>query len=216
MRFALGLGANLARPGASAPTTLARAISTLADRFGPLAVASLYRTDPVLRDDPAGRSSEVSPPAEEVPPPTEPDADDPAPPYFNTAVAGWTTSPAEALLDAAWQLETAAGRPAPAVRRRQPPDRPRTLDVDVLLYGDRVSTEPRLTLPHPRLAERRFALAPLADLLPDVPIPPHGVSATALLAELDERERDVPRAPRVERVEWPDAARALLPAGGTP
>jgi 2-amino-4-hydroxy-6-hydroxymethyldihydropteridine diphosphokinase len=48
------------------------------------------------------------------------------------------------------------------------PDGPRTLDVDVLLVGDEVSADPELTIPHPRMWERRFVLAPLAELAPEL------------------------------------------------
>ncbi len=53
-------------------------------------------------------------------------------------------------------------------RRRTLPKGPRSIDIDILLYGNFVIDTPRLTVPHPRLAERRFVLAPLADLAPDL------------------------------------------------
>ena len=58
---------------------------------------------------------------------------------------------------------------------------PRRIDLDLLLYGDETVDEPGLTVPHPRLAERRFALEPLAELDPSLEIPGHG-SVQALLA----------------------------------
>jgi 2-amino-4-hydroxy-6-hydroxymethyldihydropteridine diphosphokinase len=61
---------------------------------------------------------------------------------------------------------------------------PRTIDLDLLLYEDRVVDEPGLTVPHPRLHERRFALEPLADLAPALEIPARG-SVSALLSELE-------------------------------
>jgi 7,8-dihydro-6-hydroxymethylpterin-pyrophosphokinase len=63
-----------------------------------------------------------------------------------------------------------------------------------------VRASPRLTLPHPRLRARRFVLAPLADVAPDLPLPPDGETAARLLARL-------PAGPRVER---------LAPAGAAP
>jgi 2-amino-4-hydroxy-6-hydroxymethyldihydropteridine diphosphokinase len=60
---------------------------------------------------------------------------------------------------------------------------PRTIDLDLLVYGDAVIDEPGLTVPHPRLHERRFALEPLAELAPDLVVPGKG-SISALLAEL--------------------------------
>jgi 2-amino-4-hydroxy-6-hydroxymethyldihydropteridine diphosphokinase len=61
---------------------------------------------------------------------------------------------------------------------------PRTIDLDLLLYGDEAVDEPGLTVPHPRLHERRFALEPLADLAPSLEIPGKG-PISALLAELE-------------------------------
>jgi 2-amino-4-hydroxy-6-hydroxymethyldihydropteridine diphosphokinase len=61
---------------------------------------------------------------------------------------------------------------------------PRTIDLDLLLYGDEQIDEPGLSVPHPRLHERRFALEPLADLDPGLEIPGQG-SVSALLAKLN-------------------------------
>jgi 2-amino-4-hydroxy-6-hydroxymethyldihydropteridine diphosphokinase len=61
---------------------------------------------------------------------------------------------------------------------------PRTIDLDLLLYGDEIIDEPGLRVPHPRLAERRFVLEPLAELDPNLVIPGLG-PVQGLLAELD-------------------------------
>ncbi len=61
---------------------------------------------------------------------------------------------------------------------------PRTLDLDLLVHGDLVRDEPGLTLPHPRLHERRFALEPLADLDPELVVPGRG-TVGELLADVD-------------------------------
>ena len=61
---------------------------------------------------------------------------------------------------------------------------PRTVDLDLLVYGDVTIDEPGLRVPHPRLHERRFALEPLAELDPDLVIPGRG-SVSALLSALD-------------------------------
>lgn len=82
-----------------------------------------------------------------------------------------------------------------AGRRRGPRFGPRPLDLDLLLWGDRVLRGRELVLPHPRLRRRRFVLAPLADLAPDLPVPPDGTTVQALLAAL-------PPEPRADRVGW--------------
>ncbi|MDQ4090831.1 MAG: 2-amino-4-hydroxy-6-hydroxymethyldihydropteridine diphosphokinase [Actinomycetota bacterium] len=79
-------------------------------------------------------------------------------PYLNLVVALETELSPRELLDVAHRLESVAGR----VRTER--DGPRTLDVDVLLVGDLCVHEPDLVVPHPRMWERRFVLAPLADL----------------------------------------------------
>jgi len=80
------------------------------------------------------------------------------PDYLNAVVAIDTTLTPRALLEAGQRLEQEAER----VREQR--WGPRTLDVDVLLYGDEQVDEPDLVIPHPRWAERDFVLAPLADL----------------------------------------------------
>jgi 2-amino-4-hydroxy-6-hydroxymethyldihydropteridine diphosphokinase len=70
------------------------------------------------------------------------------------------------------------------VRGEGPRFGPRTIDLDLLVYGDEIVDEPGLTVPHPRLAERLFALEPLAELAPGLAIPGLG-PVQALLAELE-------------------------------
>ena len=79
-------------------------------------------------------------------------------PYLNVVVALDTERSPRELLELGRQLEEAAGRV------RTVPGGPRSLDVDVLLVGDLTVREPDLVVPHPRMWERRFVLAPLADL----------------------------------------------------
>lgn len=88
------------------------------------------------------------------------------PPYLNAVLALRTTLAPHALLAALHALEADAGR----VRRARWAARP--LDLDLLLYGALALSTPRLTLPHPRLAERRFVLQPLHDLAPNLILPP--------------------------------------------
>jgi 7,8-dihydro-6-hydroxymethylpterin-pyrophosphokinase len=87
-------------------------------------------------------------------------------------------------------LELAAGR-RPGARFG-----PRPLDVDLLLYGDLRSDAAEMTLPHPRLRERRFVLAPLAEIAPDLALPPDGARVAELLARLGDDPAGV------ERCEW--------------
>ena len=97
------------------------------------------------------------------------------PDFVNAAVAIDTALEPRALLAALQSIERAAGR------ERSFKNAPRTLDLDILLYGDRTIDEPGLTVPHPRLHERAFALAPLTSIAPDAIVPGRG-RATDLLA----------------------------------
>jgi 2-amino-4-hydroxy-6-hydroxymethyldihydropteridine diphosphokinase len=87
-------------------------------------------------------------------------------PEFVNAVARIETGlEARALLVALLDIERAHGR------ARTFPNAPRTLDLDIVLYGEAVVSEPGLTIPHPRLAERAFVLVPLAEIAPEARVP---------------------------------------------
>lgn len=91
------------------------------------------------------------------------------PRFLNGAVELETTLTARELLDRLLAVEQRFGRV------RIPGEHgPRTLDLDLLLYGDETIDEPGLTVPHPRLHERRFALDPLAELAPGLVVPGRG------------------------------------------
>ena len=91
------------------------------------------------------------------------------PRFLNGAVALETELPPRALLDALLAVERSLGR-----TREGPRYGPRTVDLDLLLYGDEQVDEPGLTVPHPHLHERRFALEPLAELDPELVVPGRG------------------------------------------
>ncbi len=103
------------------------------------------------------------------------------PEYLNAVAALETALPAEALLEALQAIERDAGR-----RRDGPRWGPRTLDLDLLVYGTLRLDRPGLTLPHPRIAERAFVLAPLAELAPELEIPGLGPVAALLQACRDD------------------------------
>ena len=97
------------------------------------------------------------------------------PDYVNAVAAIETGLEPHVLLDALQAIEADQGRTRTAVRWQ-----PRTLDLDLLLYGRRVIDDGRLTVPHPHLHERAFVLKPLLDIAPDLHIPGRGDVATLL------------------------------------
>lgn len=115
--------------------------------------SSLYRTAPIT---------------------AKPTSEDAGPDYINAVAALETSLPALALLDQLQALEQAAGRERPY------PDAPRTLDLDLLLYGDVIIDSARLSVPHPRMDQRAFVLVPLAEIAPRL------VSAPQLRAVADQ------------------------------
>jgi 2-amino-4-hydroxy-6-hydroxymethyldihydropteridine diphosphokinase len=118
-----------------------RAALELLGKLGPLRVSSFRETDPV------GVTEQ---------------------PRFVNAVAELETDlGAGALLQQLLEIERELGRD----RSREERWGPRTIDLDILLYGNEVIEEPGLTVPHPRLAERRFVLEPLHELAPDLALP---------------------------------------------
>jgi len=72
-------------------------------------------------------------------------------------------------------------------RKRSFPNAPRTLDLDLLLYGDARIDEPGLSVPHPRMHERAFVLQPLLEIAPQVEIPQHGAASQCLAASADQK-----------------------------
>jgi len=153
---AIALGANLPSPSGPPEQTLSAAIDDLAGAGVIVARSSLYRTEPV------GVANQ--------------------PPFVNAVVTLATDLDPEALLDLLLAIERRSGRD----RASGAPNGPRTLDLDLLLIDDLVVSSPRLTLPHPALADRRFVLAPLCEIAPDLRHPILDKSMAELLAALPE------------------------------
>lgn len=101
------------------------------------------------------------------------------PDYLNAAVALETTLAPETLLDHTQRIELQQGRERKAHRWG-----PRTLDLDIMLYGDRQIATPRLTVPHYDMKNRAFMLLPLAQIAPDLRFP-DGDTLSDILAKLD-------------------------------
>lgn len=130
------------------------------------AVGTLRTVLDALRNSPGVLSCEPSPFYRTAP------VDATGPDYVNAVTALDTTLAPLDLLDMLQALENQHGRQRPYKNA------PRTLDLDLLLYGDATMESPRLTLPHPRMHQRAFVLAPLHD------IAPHLILTTGPVAEL--------------------------------
>ncbi len=116
---------------------------------------------------------------------TEPVGPVPQGRYLNAATRISTSlSPAE-LLRELLEVERSRGRDRTTEARWGP----RTLDLDLLLYGDRTISEPGLVVPHPRLHERAFVLVPLAQVWPDARVPGQNRTVAELLAAISPPER---------------------------
>jgi len=107
---------------------------------------------------------------------TEPVGVGPQPNFLNGAVVGHTELSARELLERLLAIERERGRERPF------PGAPRTLDLDLILYGNQVVDEPGLVVPHPRFRQRRFVLEPLAEVAPDLIDPLTGQTVQALAA----------------------------------
>jgi 2-amino-4-hydroxy-6-hydroxymethyldihydropteridine diphosphokinase len=118
---------------------------------------------------------------------TEPVGHRDQPDFYNLVLRGWTRVPPEALLREMLEIERDLGR------ERTFANAPRTIDIDLLAYGDVVMRTPALTLPHPGIAHRGFVLHPLAEVAPEWVHPVLRQTARELLfaaGPLERVERD--------------------------
>ena len=169
MRVAIALGSNLGDRHAH----LAFAVAELSRLLTQIRLSSIIESDP-----------------QDVP--------DEQPRYLNAVVVGKTDLEPEALLEQLMAIERARGRERPSAAPSAPEGRPfaapgvsegkaaslkaaRTLDLDIVLYGDRILSTPTLEIPHPRFRDRAFVLVPLAELEPDWLDPVTGKSIREML-----------------------------------
>ncbi len=115
--------------------------------------------------------------------------------FVNLVVSFPTDESPQRVLERLHEVEAACGR-----ARAAPRWAPRRMDLDVLLYGDRVSDEPGLTLPRPDLVRRAYVLGPMAELAPELRHPTLGLTMRELWARFDSaahpmREVDLDAAP---------------------
>jgi 2-amino-4-hydroxy-6-hydroxymethyldihydropteridine diphosphokinase len=124
---------------------------------------------------------------------TDPVGVGPQPKFLNAGIVGLFGGTPRELLDLLLAIERERGRERPF------PGAARTLDVDLVLFGDRVVTEPGLHVPHPRFRERSFVLQPLAEIAPDLVDPVTGRTVGDMLRRLGKDGKDEPRGSEAQR-----------------
>jgi 2-amino-4-hydroxy-6-hydroxymethyldihydropteridine diphosphokinase len=167
------MGGNLASPAGSPEATLAAAALRLQSLGHLVCRSSLYSTAPV------GFAAQ--------------------PRFINSVVALETALAPRELLAGLLAIELEFGRD----RSTGIANGPRTLDLDILLFGELQISDPDLEIPHPRLAERAFVLVPLNEIAPQLVEPGHGQTVAQLLARLlDDPKADAGAVVRVKSEAW--------------
>ncbi|MFB3788586.1 MAG: 2-amino-4-hydroxy-6-hydroxymethyldihydropteridine diphosphokinase [bacterium] len=110
-----------------------------------------------------------------------------APPFLNGAAELQVECPPRKLLDILLHIESQLGRTRTRTIRENNLPQSRPIDLDLLLYGDQIISEPELIIPHPRLHARWFVLKPLSDLCPRLPLPGMGKTVEEALRALASR-----------------------------
>ena len=154
----IALGSNLSSPAGARAATLASAVRAIAALPG----VTLKATSEPIETEPMG------PPGQG--------------PYLNAAVSVLTIRTPRDLLGALLEIERAHGR------ERRERWGARTLDCDLILFGDAVIHEPGLTVPHPEMANRRVVLEPLASIEPEAIVPGDGRCIREMLEQFNHRE----------------------------
>lgn len=165
----IGLGSNLPSSAGTPAKTIEAAFRSLEQLGDVTAHSSLYETAPV------GIMEQ--------------------PPFVNAVAALRTTEPPDVLLEKLLEIERNFGRD----RKNSPPRGPRILDLDLLLVDGLVVNTPSLSLPHPALAERRFALAPLTEIAPELLHPVLHATMRDLLAALTDAGANSMKSVRILR-----------------
>ncbi len=163
-RAFIGIGTNLGDKAANYREAITRIAGLPGSRV--LLQSSVYETDPVSDATLKG-------------------------PFFNGVIEIETELTADALMRRLLAIERAMGRKRAPGRKaaRLPRYRPRVIDLDLLFFDQEIRATPALTLPHPRLQERRFVLAPMAEVAPALIHPKLNVTISDLLANLKSAQR---------------------------
>jgi 2-amino-4-hydroxy-6-hydroxymethyldihydropteridine diphosphokinase len=163
-RAFIGIGTNLGDKAANYREAITRVAGLPETRV--LRQSSVYETDPVGEADLMG-------------------------PFFNGAVEIETKLPADLLMRRLLGIERTMGRKRVPGRKptRRARYKPRVIDLDLLFFDKETRGTPALTLPHPRLHERRFVLAPMAELAPALIHPKLNVTISDFLANLKSTQR---------------------------